>query len=158
MAKKFLDRLGDAFGEDVLADLIPIRESKGKKNASPQSHEKTPVRNNRKKRFLDSIDEKISPKTPARKENSSKPVRKSFLDTIEDALDSNAFDDIIPQDVNWRKKTPKDQMAVPKIESRFSTMITTEVLERAREIARRKGIRIKDVINVALQRYIEQIY
>ncbi|MDX2246194.1 MAG: hypothetical protein SF052_05440 [Bacteroidia bacterium] len=143
MAKKFLDRLGDAFEEDVLVDLIP---------------QKRPTAPSRKKHFLGNIEENIpSPKkksAPSRSSSSGK--RKSFLDTIEEALDSNAFDEVIPIAPKWTRNPNPAQMEMPQIESPFSTMITNEALERAREIAIAKGIRIKDVINIALKMYIEK--
>ncbi|MEZ4771815.1 MAG: hypothetical protein R3D00_01450 [Bacteroidia bacterium] len=142
MAKNFLDRLGDAYEEDVLVDLIPQ-----KRQSSPR----------RKKQFLGSLEENIS--TPKKKNSSPKSSssgkRKSFLDTIEEALDSNAFDEVIPVAPKWTRKPNADQMEMPVVESPFSTMITHEVLERARVIAIAKGIRIKDVINIALKKYIE---
>jgi hypothetical protein len=35
-------------------------------------------------------------------------------------------------------------------------MITKQVLDRAREIASLKGIRVKDVLNIALRIYVER--
>ncbi|MEL6676586.1 MAG: hypothetical protein AAFR61_30530 [Bacteroidota bacterium] len=150
MAKKFLDRIGEAFDDSALEEVIPVRK---------QTPTPTP---RRKKSFLDSVNQqqnRTSP-TPKRKPTrKSSPRRKSFLETIEDALDSDAFDDIIPPNGQWKRK---DREKVPSRkeldldETRFSTMITTEVLQRAREIAELKGIRIKDVINKALKIYIEK--
>ncbi|MEZ4829194.1 MAG: hypothetical protein R3C61_23350 [Bacteroidia bacterium] len=142
MAKKFLEQLGDAFDEDVLVDLIP---------------QKRPASPGRKKRFLGTIEENISTpkKKPTTSRSSSSGKRKSFLDTIEEALDSNAFDEVIPVAPKWTRKPNADQMEMPVVESPFSTMITHEVLERARVIAIAKGIRIKDVINIALKKYID---
>lgn len=144
MAKNFLDKLGgDAFEEDVLVDLIPQK----KRRSSPR----------RKKRFLDKIEENINtPATAPKTRKSSPGRRKSFLDTIEEALDSHAFDDVIPIAPKWSRKPNSDQVEMPEVESRFSTMITKEVLERAREIAISRGIRIKDVINIALKMYVEK--
>lgn len=143
MAKNFLDRLGDAYEEDVLVDLIPQ-----KRQTSPR----------RKKQFLGSLEENIS--SPKKKNSPSKSSssgkRKSFLDTIEEALDNHAFDEVIPVAPKWARKPNPDQMEMPTVESPFSTMITNEALERAREIAIAKGIRIKDVINIALKMYIDK--
>ena len=152
MGKKFLDALEDAFEDDVLSDVIPSAYSE-QKNASGK---KTIVRNKplsssrRKKNLRDSLGDALNDLA-----NTKKPVskssshRKSFLDTIEEALEDNAFDDIIPVRRAKRAGSNAD------VESRLQTMITTEVLNRAREIAVSKGIRVKDVINIALKRYVE---
>ena len=152
MGKKFLDALEDAFEDDVLSDVIPSAYSE-QKNASGK---KTIVRNKplsssrRKKNLRDSLgdalNELANTKKPTPKSSSH---RKSFLDTIEEALEDNAFDDIIPVRKAKRAGSSAD------VESRLQTMITTEVLNRAREIAVSKGIRVKDVINIALKRYVE---
>ena len=109
------------------------------------------------KRFLDKLagdayDEDVLVELIPAKRKPRTKNRKSFLDTIEEALESNAFDDVIPENPSWKRRKGKE---VIHVESRFSTMITTEVLERARVIAEKKGIRIKDVINIALKKYIE---
>jgi len=157
MAKKsFLDSIGDAFGDDVLLDVIPERKPRAK-NSKPASNTpatKTPARRSNRKKFTDSIDQRLQESKPARTTGGK---RKSFLDTIEEALDSNAFDDIIPKDRNWKKGSTKQRSTSKEdqLESRFSTMITTEVLDRAKEIAKMKGIRVKDVINKALKLYLD---
>ncbi|MEL7530359.1 MAG: hypothetical protein AAFN10_03585 [Bacteroidota bacterium] len=163
MAKKFLESMGgEAYGDDVLADLIPVRRSKST-TPKPKTNSNKPSRpetkrssGGRKKRFLDSIDKQMQNSRPERK-TTSKGGRKSFLDTIEEALDNNVFDEIIPEKPLWAKKQ-KSQTEAQKREEmeRFSTMITKEVLDRAREIAKQKGIRVKDVINTALRYYVEK--
>lgn len=162
MAKKFLESMGgEAYGEDVLADLIPVRRSKTapkqetKKVQKPRTEAKRSP-GGRKKRFLDSIDKQMQKSRPERKP-ANKGGRKSFLDTIEEALDNNVFDDIIPEKPLWTKKQRPQSEAEKREEmERFSTMITKEVLDRAREIAKQKGIRVKDVINTALRYYVEK--
>ncbi|MEL6194116.1 MAG: hypothetical protein AAFR66_18795 [Bacteroidota bacterium] len=152
MGKKFLDALEDAFEDDVLSDVIPSAYSE-QKNASGK---KTIIRNKplsssrRKKNLRDSLGDALNDLANTKKPNSkSSSHRKSFLDTIEEALEDNAFDDIIPVRRAKRAGSNAD------VESRLQTMITTEVLNRAREIAVSKGIRVKDVINIALKRYVE---
>jgi len=135
MAKKFLDVFGEAFEEDILDEVIP----------NPQ---KNPSSKRRKKRFMPSLNEAHSPS----KEKKTK--KKSLLDTMEEALDNQVFDQLFPDAKNRPKISDKEAQRV--IESPFSTMITTEVLDRARAIAQQKGLRVKDVINKALEIYVEQ--
>ena len=138
MAKRFLDTLGNAFEEDILEDVIPAREFVRDKNRKSRSEtQKSPTR-----------------KRTRRKTTNRKSTRKSFLQTLEDALDNHAFDDFIPENILADKDTLLSKDA--KLESRLSTMITTEVLNRAREIARNKGIPIRDVITIALKWYIDK--
>ncbi|MEM7372064.1 MAG: hypothetical protein AAF587_25835 [Bacteroidota bacterium] len=147
MAKKFLDILGDAFEDEALEDVIPQR--------------KKTVPKRRKKRFIDVLGENLPEEETAlinRKATSSN----SLLDTMEEALDNQVFDELFP--IANRKKTRNRRASANKqaaplthLESRFSTMITTEVLQRARQIAESKGIRVKDVINAALKLYIEKV-
>ena len=135
MAKKFLDVLGDAFEDDVLEDVIPVSQRSRTKKQDP------PPR--RKKRFTESLEK-----------DHSKPVRrKSLLDSMDDALDNNVFDTIFPSAAQYKDKNSRNQ----QLETRFSTMITTEVLEKARHIALSKGIRVKDVINKALEFYLDSV-
>ena len=151
MAKKFLDTLADAFDDEVLGEVIPQqRKSRGSSRRG-------------KKSFLENLEKSLDEtprEKPVRAKAKSKPRRKSFLDTLEEALDSHAFDDVIPvEKPRWKRKPSEvaDDPFIPdEVESRFSTMITTEVLNRAREIAIAKGIRVKDVINIALSRYVEE--
>ena len=139
MAKRFLDTLGNAFEEDILEDVIPSRkftQDKNRRQTRSESKSK-PVR-----------------KRTRRKSAPKKSTRKSFLQTLEDALDNHAFDDFIPENIlaDQGSLLSKDG----RLESRLSTMITTDVLNRAREIAQNKGIRIKDVITIALKWYIDK--
>ncbi|MEL6592154.1 MAG: hypothetical protein AAFQ87_09745 [Bacteroidota bacterium] len=162
MAKKFLESMGgEAYGDDVLADLIPVRKSskppqnRNTKSSPPKRTEAKRSSGGRKKRFLESIDKQMQKSRPERK--SSRGGRKSFLDTIEEALDNNVFDDIIPEKPAWAKgKKPQSKSEEREEMERFSTMITKEVLDRAREIAKQKGIRVKDVINTALRYYVDK--
>lgn len=141
MAKKFLDLLADAYEEEELDQVIPTtQKSSGKKPRTTKSSGSS----RRKKRFRDSITEALPPEP-------RKNGRKSLLQTMEEALESEAFDNIFPEKPHIsRDKEQKD------LEIRFSTMITSEVLNRARQIAEQKKIRVKDVINMALRMYVEQ--
>ncbi len=141
MAKKFLDLLADAYEEEELDQVIPTtQKSSGKKPRTTKSSGSS----RRKKRFRDSITEALPPEP-------RKTGRKSLLQTMEEALESEAFDNIFPEKPHIsRDKEQKD------LEIRFSTMITSEVLNRARQIAEQKKIRVKDVINMALRMYVEQ--
>ncbi|MEL6134136.1 MAG: hypothetical protein AAFR59_12305 [Bacteroidota bacterium] len=140
MAKKFLDVLGDAFEDDMLEDVIPTNQRKRTKKRE------TPRRN---KSLLDAVDKGLT-------SEGGKPVRKtkgkSLLDSMDEALDNHVFDVIFP-DAQTRKDSKGESQK--QLETRFSTMITTEVFEKAREIALAKGIRIKDVINKALEFYLD---
>jgi hypothetical protein len=137
MAKKFLDILSaEAYDEDVLEGLIPDKRKKADKAARSGGSGR------RKKRFIDSINESLPPEPTSSQ-------RKSLLETMEEALDNQVFDEIFP------KRTPQSDEEDQQLESRFSTMITTDVLDRARQIANQKGIRVKDVINTALRIYVE---
>lgn len=154
MAKKFLDILGDAFEDDALADIIPAERSRrrgaeSEKESAPPKRKRT---SQRRKRFVERMNESM-PADPQ-----AKPQRKSLLDTMEEALDNQVFDDLFPKARPRRNRKPGGAIPPPdpNLESRFSTMITTQVLNRAREIAEAKGIRVKEVINAALQLYIEQ--
>ncbi|MCI4671971.1 MAG: hypothetical protein MRZ79_27760 [Bacteroidia bacterium] len=138
MAKKFLDVLGEAFEEDMLDDVIP--------------NQKRIVPSRRKKKgFLDTLNKNHKTNSEAPKGNKKK---KSLLDTMEEALDNQVFDQLFPDSRKRPKMTQKEINRA--MESPFSTMITTEVLDRAREIARQKGIRVKDVINAALKLYVDK--
>ena len=138
MAKKsFLDTLADGYEDDVLDSLIPHKQK-------PRSSKRTAGGSNRrKKRFIDSMSENL-PDPPAKK-------GKSLLETMEEAHDNNIFDDLFPM-----RRNVKQSKEMQRLESRFSTMITTDVLKRAQQIAETRGIRVKDVINTALKLYVEK--
>ncbi|MEM6804235.1 MAG: hypothetical protein AAF696_22715 [Bacteroidota bacterium] len=141
MAKRFLETLGDSFEDDMLQDVIPMRKGKTKP---------------KRKSFLDSLDKNSSNKKSSGKDSSNEPKkkRKSFLESIEDALENNAFDDIIPDNPSWRKNASVS--AIKKsLETRLSTSVTTNVLDRAKEIAKIKNLDLKEVINIALKWYVE---
>ncbi|MEL6251310.1 MAG: hypothetical protein AAFR87_04795 [Bacteroidota bacterium] len=143
MAKKFLETLGDVFEDDMLQDVIPMR--KGQKPAK------------RKSVLRDLQEEKASNKkefTPSKKQDSKKR-RKSFLESIEDALENNAFDDIIPNNPSWSHKRKHTSKTNKEFETRLSTSIPTNVLDRAKEIAKLKQLNLKEVINIALKWYVE---
>ncbi|GAB4423583.1 MAG: hypothetical protein OHK0039_40250 [Bacteroidia bacterium] len=143
MAKKFLDILGDAFDDEVLDEVIPAKRPK------------TPAPTRRKKRFLETISEKLpeDDAAPLTLRRNTRGVQLTLLETMEEALESQVFDSIFPKPVI---RTGEDPLAAPQLESPFSTMITTQVLERARQIALAKGIRVKDVINKALEFYVDR--
>lgn len=142
MAKKFLDLLADAYEEEELHSVIPPKRAR-KRSAEPRKEAEGG--RSRKKRFRESINDALPP------EPSKGKGRRSLLQTMEAALESEAFDHIFPSKANHNFDQEQAQL-----ESRFSTMITTEVLTRARQIAELKGIRVKDVINTALRIYVEQ--
>lgn len=155
MAKKFLDILGDAYDEEALEDVIPKRKKpaakpKAKTSAKPKR---------RKKRFFDVLganlpeeETSLTKKTGVKKTAGSS---KSLLDTMEEALDNQVFDDLFPV-ASKKPQSSRSSSPPSNLESRFSTMITTAVLQRAREIAQAKGVRVKEVINAALKLYIEK--
>ena len=143
MAKKFLDILGSAFEDETLEEVIPQRK-------------KPPRPKRRKKRFVDVLEENIPEEESSLIPKKTSRPRKSLLDTMEEALDNQVFDELFPVADKRRSTNRRSSSTPPNLESRFSTMITTEVLQRAREIAESKGIRVKDVINAALKLYVEK--
>lgn len=164
MAKSFLDTLDDGYEDQFLSDLIPGRTAKKPERASRSRMSEKPTNSSkktsrsRKKSFLRSIEENIGESTPKR----SKPVtaqkkakRKSFLETIEEAYEDAAFDDLIP-DRKWTKKERTDFNTDHDFERKFGTLVTPVVLKRVKEIASSKGVRVQDVIQRALERYLQQ--
>jgi hypothetical protein len=150
MAKRFLDILGDAFEDDVLTDLIPKTQKAVPRSAPAVS---------KKKSFVETMKQSLPMEKSVQKpvSASSQPRRLTLLDAMEEALDSNLFDEIVPPaSRNIRKGQIPDQFDPPQVEKPFHMMLTAEVLERAREIALAKGMRVKDVINAALKVYVEQ--
>ncbi|MDW3650710.1 MAG: hypothetical protein R8P61_26785 [Bacteroidia bacterium] len=143
MAKKFLETLGDVFEDDMLQDVIPMR--KGQKPA-------------KRKNFLKALQDEKSEKKSAftsSKTADTKKRRKSFLESIEDALENNAFDDIIPNNPSWTQKKKNTSTLNKEFETRLSTSIPTNVLDRAKEIAKLKQLNLKEVIHIALKWYVE---
>lgn len=143
MAKKFLEHIKDAFDQDLLNDLIPTRPIK----TVPQ--DTRTVANGGRVQRRKSLAGKLSELTDAQ----SFPIKmneKRFLDTIEEALEDHAFDAVIPDKRTRTGTSLEDEPVV-----QFSTTLSLRVFNRAKEIAEMKGIRVKDVINVALQRYVE---
>jgi hypothetical protein len=139
MAKKYLDTLGNSLDDDMLTDVIP--SGRGEPAAR------------RKKSFASSVKQSLQTAVA----DEPRLRRKSLLDAMEEALESNIFDQIVPPaEQRRRNPAPADQLQPPVVESPFQTMITTEVLEKARGIAIAKGIRVKDVIRIALERYIDE--
>ena len=143
MAKKFLETLGDVFEDDMLQDVIPMR--KGQKPA-------------KRKNFLKALEDDTAKKKTtfsSSKTSDSKKRRKSFLESIEDALENNAFDDIIPNNPSWGQKRKDTSKTNKEFETRLSTSIPTNVLDRAKEIAKLKQLNLKEVIHIALKWYVE---
>lgn len=165
MAKSFLDMLDDGYDDHILSDLIPDGK-KPAKASSPRKSENTttaqtqkPTRA-RKKSFLRNIEQNIgesspkrvpptSPKSPARKT----VKRKSFLETIEEAYDQSAFDDLIP-DRQWAKREKADFPDNGALERKFGSLVTPAVLARVRAIAKAKGVSVQDVIQRAIELYL----
>jgi len=146
MSKKFLERLGEAFDDGELDDLIPTR----KKSSTRTSTAKRSKPSHRKKHFIKNIEEALEGETPLSKSSSTE---RTFLEAMEGALEDQAFDHVFP-----RKSVRETKSSKPEDESyvQFQTLISLKVFNRAKEIAIQKGIRIKDVINIALKWYIEQ--
>lgn len=152
MGKSFLEQLDETFGTDVLADVIPVSSPQDLTPTDHPSSSNSSKRGGgkRKKRFLDKLNQETE--APAGKRRKGK---KSFLDTIEEALEDHAFDDLFPKRRQLSPSREPDDQAFQK--HRFSVLITSEVLERARQIAEAKGIHVNDVINIALERYIKEV-
>lgn len=142
MAKRFLDQLQIPLDDDFLGDLIP-----GRREKQPAAPAKS-----KKKQFKSALDGTLDKEVTA---NTRSPRKKSFLGSIEAALQDNAFDEVIPVGRPLAKKDlepSEDQRKSP-----FSLMIPSDVLERAREIAIAKSIRVSDVLNIALKYYLKNV-
>ncbi len=158
MAKKFLENLADSFEDDALTDIIP--GSRRSTEPAPKRH----VSSGRKHKLRSSLGDKLeelpnAPKTKQlkrTKRTKASKKRKSFLEAMEEAYEENAFDDIIPKQRRPYSNATISPKEVEVLETRFSTTITTDILNLARRIAIIKNVRIKDVINRALERYIEE--
>lgn len=152
MAKKFLEKLGDSYEDDALLDIIPA--SRGPKQGTSRRGNSP----RRKSKLRNSIGEALEELPSGKKEKapSTKQKRKSFLEAMEEAFEDNAFDDIIPKNRRPQKTDRLTKEEIKVIETRFSTTITTDILELARKIAIAKNIRVKDVINTALKKYVEE--
>ena len=152
MAKKFLTRIEQPVSEEVLSDLFTPRKSSGEEKNATEGGEKPSVPGSRRKRFLKSINSSLE-----KQENSSSDYtpasERRFLDAMEDALNDQAFDNIFPA----RKQSGAPSQSENHVEIPFSLMISEKIFSRAKQIALTKGIRVKDVINLALERYIEQV-
>lgn len=165
MAKSLLDTLDDGYEDQFLSDLIPGRTSKKPERVSrsrmsdkPASSSGKKSSRSRKKSFLRSIEENIGESTPKRSAPApaqKKAKRKSFLETIEEAYEDAAFDDLIP-DRKWSKKERSDFNTDHDFERKFGALVTPVVLKRVKEIAASKGVKVQDVIQRALERYLQQ--
>ncbi len=141
MAKKFLEQLQifDPLEDDFLGAVIPA-----KREAAPKKK--------KNKNFLSNLEKALGedqPATPARKA----PRRKSFLASLETAIQDNAFDEVIPLG-RPHSNADLDLDHVQK-KSPVNLMVPQEALDRARDIALQQGIRVSEVINVALRYYLE---
>ena len=160
MAKKFLEQLADAYEEDLLTDLIPTRKDLPSRKKSPPSPKgdakliekkrKSGSSSRRKKMFVGRIGEALGESQDPSQLDLFKREKK-IIKKMEEAFEDNTFDQLFPKAEIRKKKGILNEDAV-----RFSTMISSRVLDRAKEIALERGIRIKDVINIALQKYIEE--
>lgn len=165
MAKSLLDTLDDGYEDQFLPDLIPGRASQNPERTSRSrvsekpaaSTGKSPSRS-RKKSFLRSIEENMGDRAPKRTASAGsqpKAKRKSFLETIEEAYEDEAFDDLIP-DRKWAQKERSDFQADSNFDRKIASLVTPAVLKRVKEIASSKGVRVQDVIQRALERYLQQ--
>lgn len=161
MAKSFLDTLEDAFADDVLEDIIPDSRQTSAQPATRRSA-RSGKGASRKKSFLSHIEENL-PEVRRARPASDKPVvkpdkqaRKSFLETIEEAYDSSAFDDIMPTRTWTRREVDRFDPEV-EMDRRVSSLLTPEVRDRLKQIAIAKGIRVRDVLQRALELYLSEL-
>ncbi len=152
MSKKFLERLGDAFGDDELDDLLPTRKRESARTTHKRSTSTPPTERSKpshRKKFIKNIEQALDQKVPF---NNKLKRDKTFLEAMEGALEDQAFDNIFP-----KKSVRQAEQPVSDDETyvQFQTLISLKVFNRAKEIAIQKGIRIKDVINIALKWYLD---
>lgn len=153
MGKSFLDTLDDAFEDHVLSDLIPDTRKAPASRSLPVASKKS---GSRKKSFLHTIEDSISDIAPKRTSSTAaapKSSRKSFLETIEEAYDQSAFDDLMPSK-GWSKKDIDTFSPDKEFERKFGAYFTPAVMNKVKEIARGRGIRLQDVILRALELYL----
>jgi len=147
MAKNFLDRLGEAYDEDLFNDLIPtVKHKSGKKEETAKTGQ-----TRRRKKFIKNIEQALEGQIPKKMETSSS--EKKFLAAMDGALEDKAFDNVFPTKRANKDSSNKGDDYIP-----FQTAISTTIFNRAKSIAIQKGIRIKDVINIALQWYLDNEY
>ena len=152
MAKKFIARIEQPLSEEVLADLFTPRKPSKRAEDDASSSANPPASAGRKKSFLKSLNVSLDKQKKAPKEFAPSSERR-FLDAMEDVLNDQAFENIFPS----KRKTPAKGEAPDDGEVPFSLMISENIFNRAKEIAQSRGVRVKDVINMALERYIDQV-
>lgn len=156
MAKRktnFLDSFGEVLADDTLADLIPGTrpQRKNPKTPSLPNPRKKAQSPKRRKSFLDTIGEALQedPEGSTIPQKKITPTeKKGFLSSLEDVLKDNALDQVMP----FRPRNRRRGAKVP--EKPLQTTIESEILDKVRKVAESKGIRIKDIINQALKRYV----
>ncbi len=151
MAKKFIARIEQPMSEEVLADLFTSRR-RGINSSENSPVDKTQsTSSNRKKSFMKAMNRSRDNKSSSSEYAPTSERR--FLDAMEDVLNDEAFESIFPT-----KRQGKVNPETPiSTDVPFSLMISENIFNRAKEIAQEKGVRIKDVINLALERYIDQV-
>ncbi|MEM6633141.1 MAG: hypothetical protein AAF694_25950 [Bacteroidota bacterium] len=152
MAKKFIARIEQPLSEEVLADLFTSRKSAPKSTDGQGGKSTQSIPGSRKKRFLKSLNTSRENSTNSPNEYAPSSERR-FLDAMEDVLNDQAFENIFP---SKKKAAPQDKI-LDESEVPFSLMISENIFNRAKQIAQSRGVRVKDVINMALERYIDQV-
>ena len=154
MAKRktsFLDSFGEVLDDDTLADLIPANKPANKPADSPPRRKATAAR--RRKSFLDTIGEALQ-EDPEGGTIPQKVItpreKKGFLDSLEGLLKDHAFEDVMPLRSPGRKAGASPRVS----EKPIQTTIESEILDKIRKAAEQRGIRVKDIINQALKRYV----
>ena len=159
MAKRktnFLDSFSEVLEDDALADLIPDkRPVRKKKTLTPNSRPARRKSGNTKRRksFLDTIGEALQEDpeghTIPEKRITSRQ-KKGFLASLEDVLKDNDLEEVMPLRPRYNRSTGRPKAT----EKPIRTTIESEILEKVRKVAEQKGIRIKDIINQALKKYV----
>lgn len=152
MAKKFLETLADPFEEELLTDIIPNQKRTAQKPGEKASPARRAGSSRRKKKFVGKIGEALGEQAAQQLDLFQAEREKQVLEKIDEALAENAFDQLFP---SRRLKRSGGKSTEEDLQVRFSTMITARIFDRAKEIAQMKGIRVKDVINIALKKYVE---
>jgi uncharacterized protein (DUF4415 family) len=150
----FLDSFGEVLEDDALVDLIPVKKPSQPATAPPERRKSASVR--RRKSFLETIGEALQ-EDPEGGTIPQKVItpreKKGFLDSLEGILKDNAFEEVMPlRNRNRKTNTTAKGPKVP--EKPIQTTIESEILDKIRKVAEQKGIRVKDIINQALRRYV----
>lgn len=154
MAKRktsFLDSFAEVLEDDALTDLIPGKKPIKNTDTPPPRRKSASTR--RRKSFLETIGEALQ-EDPEGSTIPQKVItpreKKGFLDSLHGVLKDNAFEEVMP--MRPRKSSRSKVAKVP--EKPIQTTIESEILDKIRAVAEQKGIRIKDIINQALKRYV----